>query len=533
MLETSSIGAIVMTFSLGDASNPSRLGRATGHTRLRSIAGIVLAALLGACEDSSPSDAMGNGGPVEERFQPLARAMEQERVAAGVPGAAIAIVEGGEVTFARGFGTKSPEGGEAVEPSTLFRIGSCSKMLTAIAVLQTVADGQVAIERPVTDYVPDFHFTREGTTVEGITVRNLLTHTSGIVDAEAVTTNPEDSADEAMGQYIAGPFADSAYPMVPPSTFYNYANPNYLLLGRLAELVTQEPYRLLMQEKVFMPLGMERTFAASADVVADGDYALAKSGCSASDSSCATGPVVQPEFFDNAWLRPSGGIWSSVLDLAKVAKFLMHGDEAVLATEQWQAMTSAQVSTLDAGNLADYGYGVMLQHGVFLGSIDKFYAVEILGHGGATPGYATNIYCLKSQDTCMITLGSADAGQFGRSIATAFSTLVKLPAPSPAPDVAVHPERYTEYAGTYLDSFDIGEVRITTKAEKLYATVPQFDDDKTPYETELAPVQGDTFVFTAGGRQIPVTFIADESGQYKYIRSRSSVPIRSDATAGN
>jgi CubicO group peptidase (beta-lactamase class C family) len=521
-----------MTFSYR-GPNPSQPGHAAEHTRRCSIAAIALASLLGACDDSPASDSMGNGGSVEERFQPLARAMEQERIAAGVPGAALAIVERGEVTFARGFGTKSPDGGGEVEPSTLFAIGSCSKMLTSIAVLQTVADGRVTLEHPVTDYVPDFHFNREGTSVEGIAVRHLLTHTSGIVDAEVEPDYPDGRADEALGQYIAGPFADIAYGMVPPGTFFNYANPNYILLGRLAELVNQQPYRSMMAEKVFLPLGMERTFAASEDVIADGDYALAK-GCSASKADCTSDPILLPEHFDKAWRRPAGAIWSSVLDLSKVARFLTRGNETVLPSEQWQAMTSVQVNTLELGDVLNYGYGVQVGRGIFLGSYDHFFALETVSHGGLlSPGYATEIFCIKSQDFCMITLANADNGQFNRSLYTAITTLVKLPATSPAPDLATHPERYPDYAGTYVDSFDIGEVRITTKAGKLYAAIPKFDAEGTPYNSEITPLAGDNFAFTGGREQVPVTFIADESGQYKYIRSRSYVPIRTDATAGN
>ena len=95
-----------------------------------------------ACGDSS-SDAT-----IPQRFQAFAQAVEQERVALGAPGLAVAVVEKGEMTFAHGFGRKDPTRPDPVLPTTLFRIGSCTKMLTAIALLQEVQRAKSASTIP-------------------------------------------------------------------------------------------------------------------------------------------------------------------------------------------------------------------------------------------------------------------------------------------------------------------------------------------------------------------------------------------------
>jgi CubicO group peptidase (beta-lactamase class C family) len=367
--------------------------------------------------------------------------------------------------------------------------------------------------------------------VGGVSVRHLLTHSSGIVDALEIPIEPatvDERSDSALGQYLAGPFADTGYLMVPPGTFYNYSNPNYSLLGRLSELVTQQPFRTLLKEHVLLPLGMNRTFATADDVLRDGDFALGK-GCDPVDANCVV-DIIKPESFDQTWISPAGGVWSSVLDLSKIARFLVQGDEAVLAADQWQAMTSAQVSTLEAGDFAAYGYGVGVTKGALLGA-GEFYDIELLSHSGGLPGYAANIICARRLDSCIITLASDAGAQFTNSIQAAFRTVFALPATSTPPELAVRQERYSSYVGTYRDAFDVGDVTISTNAGKLYASIPKFDTEETRYDSELAPLMGDSFVLTAAGMSIPITFIADGTGQYKYLRSRTSVPIRRNASA--
>ncbi len=96
--------------------------------------------------------------PYSRRYQPLIDAIEKEMRSLDIPGAAVAVVEGGEITLAAGLGSKHPHRLDPVQPSTLFRIGSVTKMLTAIGLLQVVEQGIVDMNAPVTDYLPDFSF---------------------------------------------------------------------------------------------------------------------------------------------------------------------------------------------------------------------------------------------------------------------------------------------------------------------------------------------------------------------------------------
>jgi len=122
-------------------------------------------------------EGLAHGQVVSARYAPVIQAIEQEMATYNVPGAAVAIVEGGEVTFARGFGSKHPHYEDPVEASTLFRIGSVTKALTAVGLLQLVDQNAVDLHAPITDYLPDLSFARDANWAPSITVRQLLTYT--------------------------------------------------------------------------------------------------------------------------------------------------------------------------------------------------------------------------------------------------------------------------------------------------------------------------------------------------------------------
>ncbi len=471
---------------------------------------------LAACGKASSPD----------RFQELSNAIESERQALGVPGVAVAVVEGGEVTFARGFGTKDPNGKTPVTPSTLFRIGSCTKMLTAIAVLQQVQQGKVSLDAPIVQYVPGFHFSRDPSSwASTITVREILDHTSGIADYEEFNAPADERDDGALERFLTGRFAALGYVQHPPGALWNYSNPNFMLAGLVAEKTAGMGYRDLMRASVFAPLGMKRTFFLPEEVIADGDYALGLT-CSTEQvgSTCSSPTTVTPDAYDNPWARPAGHAWSSVLDLAKPAAFLVHGNDAVLASDQRDAMLSAQANTHLLGNAAGYGYGMAVTQGLLLEPL--FYDVKVLSHTGAIPGFSASIYCVSDLDFCFITLANGNDAHFRSSLVTALTTLPHLPSPSAAPAVAANPALYSAYAGDYVDAYGVGEVHVSAAAGKLSIALPTFDQEGTAYTPELTPTTLDNFVIQVEGEPYSLTFIADESGVYRYLRGDRLVAMR-------
>jgi CubicO group peptidase (beta-lactamase class C family) len=461
---------------------------------------------------------------VPERFQAFVAAVEQDRLAQGIPGLAVAIVEGGRVTFARGFGSKGPDNADPVQPTTLFRIASCTKQLTAIPILRGVERGDLDLDAPLVSYLPSFTLARTPEPVPQITLRQLLSHSSGLGDYLEVDVSAEEKVDSALQAFLLGRYRDIGYVMAPPGAVFSYSNAGFSLLGLVAETLRQMPYRKLMRDEVFAPLQMNRSYFLPSEVLQDGDFALG--GCPADQPECGgfeIGPVIAPDGYDNAWDRPPAGAWSSVLDLAKFTRFLLHGDPQVLSDGLRAEMASPQISTHFAGNELAYGLGLEIATGFELADdstqAPAFYPSKTIFHDGAMPGFRSMIECVPDADFCWIALTNFNTVSFSEMGQAALRLMPLPPADTSPSPVLPHPERFAEYAGTYFDPFAEGELRITLDAAgNLELDDPLYEAFEIPYEPALVPNLVDTFVIFRGGSPDLLTFLAGPSGSYDYLR---------------
>ncbi|MFF0739646.1 serine hydrolase domain-containing protein [Streptomyces sp. NPDC004111] len=192
--------------------------------------------------------------------------------ATGTPGAALAVIEGGRVVHQRGFGEDGR--GRAVTPDTPFLWGSVAKPVTGLAVMQLVEAGRVRLDAPVRTYLPWFGPAgappaREDSGEKStgrITVRQLLTHTSGIpASASSDVTDRFDNSPGALSR-AAHDVADAA-PAARPGSTYAYSSAGYAVLGALVEQVSGQPFGDYLRAKVFAPLGMRGAVATEEDFV--------------------------------------------------------------------------------------------------------------------------------------------------------------------------------------------------------------------------------------------------------------------------
>jgi CubicO group peptidase (beta-lactamase class C family) len=458
--------------------------------------------------------------PITERFRTIAETFDRQRSQAGAPGAALLILENGEITFARGFGSKSPDRDDPVRSTTLFRMGSVNKMLTATALLQLVDAGEVDLEEPITVALPDFSFALDATWAPNILVRHLLTHASGIVDYTPIDVPAELQTDEALSDFLTGDFGAQAYLMSPPGRMYNYANPNFYLAGLIVERKTGLLYREAMRQRVFAPLGMDRTFFLGTEVLTDGDYADALS-----TDDMGAPLTVRPDSYDNGFARPAGFAFSSVRDLAKFVLFLESGNTAVLSDENRMAMQSAQISSLSTGDLDHYGFGLAVNHGFFVAAND-FRDVKLVSHNGGIPGYSADVYYVPSKRFGFIALANTDGAYFGETFVHALTALTDVPASSTPPDLSVDPLRFQRYQGNYLDRFNVGRMNISAHTSSITIALPDVDAVNIPYERELLPTTPENFILRIQGFELPVTFILDENEEGEYFRTRVFVAAK-------
>jgi len=184
-----------------------------------------------------------------------------------IPGASLAIVEGDQITHLRGFGRanaagfgRARPGGEAPSPQTPFFIGSLTKSLTALAVLQLVEAGKVELEALVQRYLPWFRVADPQASAQ-MTVRHLLNQTSGLpmLPGEAALSDFDDSPDATERQVRALSRLNLTRPV---GAKFEYSNTNYNVLGLIVEAASGETYSDYIQQHIFNPLDMSHSYTS-------------------------------------------------------------------------------------------------------------------------------------------------------------------------------------------------------------------------------------------------------------------------------
>ncbi len=257
-----------------------------------------------------------------------------------LPGVAWAVVDGDKVTTgAQGLVEKGSD--EPVTGETRFLVGSISKSFTALAVMQLAEAGKLDIDQPVSLYIGDFAHKPAG----AITLRQLLNHTSGFSTLQG---NSAPSESESLPDAISRRAAWYAQqePDHAPGSRWEYSNANYLILGRVIEAVSGQPYPAYIEDHILQPLGMEHTTVAGAG----------------ERPAMASGHV--PWFgsmrrIDPQWVglgsAPQGGIVSTASDLARYLQMMMNGQGDILSAAG-KAQMLAPASDASPG----YGFGWML-----------------------------------------------------------------------------------------------------------------------------------------------------------------------------
>jgi CubicO group peptidase (beta-lactamase class C family) len=222
----------------------------------------------------------------------------------GIPGAALAVTQNGRIVLAKGYGSAGNT--RPVTAQTQFMIASLSKSFTAIAVMQLVEAGQINLDHPVQTYLPAFELA-DRNTASSITVRHLLNQTSGLSDLGFPEMRlPQPSTIDERVRTLR----DARLVSLPGMAFH-YFNPNYAILARLVEVVSGMPFSGYMEQKIFAPLGMNRTFAAVTS------REIERRAEQLTQGHIAAYGIPIPSREMDGYLAGSGGIVSTVEDVAR------------------------------------------------------------------------------------------------------------------------------------------------------------------------------------------------------------------------
>jgi CubicO group peptidase (beta-lactamase class C family) len=298
------------------------------------------------------------------------------------PGASVLVIHNGKPVFAKGYGVANLEAKTPCTTNTNFRLASVTKQFTAMAVLLLVERKQLTLDETLPAFFPEFPaYGRQ------ITVRQLLTHTSGLVAYEDEI--PEGTTLPVLDRDVLRLLMQQNQTHFAPGTQYRYSNSGYALLALIVEVRSGQPFARFLRENIFQPLKMVNTLAYEPGYapVANRAYGhtLRSNGWQRTDQNLTSSVL------------GDGGIYSSVADLAKWDQALYKPkliSEALLR----QACTPA-TPTDQPGR--SYGFGWYLT---------EYRGVKVVYHSGETIGFRTRLVRFPEKKFTVIILANrADA----------------------------------------------------------------------------------------------------------------------------
>jgi len=396
-------------------------------------------------------------GPVAFDERAVEAAVRAELARQRIPGVGVAVLRGDQTLLATGYGMANLEQQVPVTATTMFQSGSLGKMFTAAGVMTMVERGELSLDVSVRRYLPD-----APATWEAITLRHLLSHTSGIPD---YTGDQLDYRRDFTDAQLTG--LAYALPLeFTPGTRWNYSNTGYVLLGIIMSRVSGTPYWELLRERVFTPARMSRARVISeADVVPN-----RASGYRVSGGRYAHQEWVSPTLNATA----DGSLLLSVDDLTAWARMVR--SRGVLSAASWAAML--QPITLNSGRTHPYGLGWFL---------DSLAGQSVVQHGGSWQGFRTQFTRYDGSDltiAVMANLNAADPMAIANAIAAAIDPALAPPAP-PSMAIADTAPAFTARVRAMLDKTARGELAVADFEFIRGTTLPRM---RSAYGGLLSPL---------------------------------------------
>jgi CubicO group peptidase (beta-lactamase class C family) len=280
-----------------------------------------------------------------------------------VPGAAVLVVRDGRVLLSRAVGLADVEAKRPVTENTNFRLASVTKQFTAAAVLSLVEAGQLELSESLKDVFPDFPGYGSG-----ITVKHLLTHTSGLINYEGLI--PDTATVQVHDADVLDMMKQQNATYFEPGTQYRYSNTGYAILAMIIEARSGTTFSDYLRSEIFLPAGMTRTvaFRAGENIVDNRamGYTVEAPLSVPSDQSLTSAVL------------GDGGVYSSIVDMKAWDDAL--SSNLVLSEEMLDLATTP--TTLDDGTQIGYGFGWR---------IDEYWGRRRIHHTGSTSGFRTVI----------------------------------------------------------------------------------------------------------------------------------------------
>jgi len=377
---------------------------------------ILLLTLFSACENRSGH--IRASGEYREVASKVSDAIHYEMVDKALNAVSIVLVKDMEILWARGFGVEDLNKSTKADANTVYRVGSVSKLFTDIGIMQLVEKGEVDLDAPITDYLPEFRprsrFKRE------ITLRQLMSHRSGLLREPLVGNYFDD--DEPTLEATVKSIIDSDVIYAPESKI-KYSNGAIATVGYVLEKLKGEPFASYLRKNVLLPMGLTHS---AFEPLPDITNRLADATMWSYDGRVFDAPTFE------LGMSPAGSMYAPVVDLGQFMKVLFNDGKGpngpVIKKETLQLMLTSQFNDgKDQRHNVGFGIGF---------SLSEQGGYKRVGHGGAVYGFSTQLYALPEVKLGVAVTSSVDVtNTITRRVATyALDCLLAVENGKPLPD---------------------------------------------------------------------------------------------------
>lgn len=425
-----------------------------------------------------------------------------------IPGLSVAVVKDQDVLWSKAYGFSDVENKVKATPKTIYSICSISKLFTSIAIMNLYEEGKLRLDDPVSEYLPSFNIQQKYELSGPITIRGLLTHSSGLPrEADApYWTGPDFPfpTQQEMNEKLAN--QETLYSA---STYFQYSNLGMSLLGEVIEKVSGVSYDKYIEDLILKPLQLNST-----KTILPKDQ-WGRQMATGYSSLKRDGSRDKMRLFDARGIKAAAGFSSTVEDLAKFAawqfRLLKNGKEEILKPATLKEMQRVHWVDPDFNTFWGLGFSVRQADGE-----------KVVGHGGSCPGYRTNLSLSPGEELSIVVMMNAmdNPGKYSNEIAKIMKKAKGKKKAKDAPNLS-------PYVGMYdYQPWSSESQVIEWYGQLALITLPS--NSPSASMTLLKHEEGDTFSWirddkSAGDR---ISFERDASGKVTKMWRHNNAAVK-------
>ena len=444
-----------------------------------------------------------------EAFKLVEIWLEAQKDFENLPGISAIVVHNQEILWKGGFGEANPETGVPAKPATLYSICSISKLFTSVAIMRLYDEGKLSLDDQVQDILPWFNIEQQYQTSGPLTVRTLLTHSSGLPreSAHSYWTGPDFPfpATEEIKSKLS-----EQQTLYPASTYFQYSNLGLALLGEIVKEVSGTSYDEYIQDAILKPLNMMNTRT----ILPEDKYGnMLAIGFSSPERNRQRKKV---NFFQANGIKAAAGFASNVEDHGKFASWqfrLLEGTKAeILKPSTLKYMQ--QVHFTDPNWTTTWGLGFSVRKD------DN--GNTVVGHGGSCPGYRTQLSVYPKEKLAFSVMINASGTNPSKYISGIKSIMEKMEIQKDT----IYAD-FTEYTGIYSQQPWWSEEYIGVLNGKL-VSMPLPNDSPGNSLTFFKHIGGDNFQRIREDNELGemVLFERDENGKVIRFKQHGNFSVK-------